>query len=68
MVLNIPKVILEPILGNCTYHVQTNNLAICLLDFSQLHEEVPETGFGDDIIRCENAHAVELRSRIGLGR
>ena len=49
-----------------TYHIQTDNLAVRLLYFAQLHKEVPEAGFGDDIVGRENTHAVELRRWVGL--
>ena len=47
-------------------HVECDNLAVRLLDFSELHEEVPEAGFGDDCVGSEDAHAVEFRGRVGV--
>ena len=49
-------------------HVQGNDLSICLLDFSQLGEKVPESGFGNDCVGSEDSHAVEFRGWVGLGR
>ena len=46
--------------------VQSDNLAIRLLDLSELRKEVPEAGLGNDIIRSEDAHAVQLRCRVGI--
>ena len=51
-----------------TYHVQANDLAVRLLDLSELHQEVPEAGLGDDLIGGEDPHAVQLGGRVGLGR
>ena len=51
-----------------TYHIQRNNLAVCLLDLAQLGNEVPEPRLSNDIIHSEDAHAVELRSRVGIRR
>ena len=48
-------------------HIQGNDLAVGLLDFAQFHEEVPEAGFGDDGVGCEDAHAVEFGGRVGVG-
>ena len=49
-------------------HVQGNDLSICLLDLSQLGEEVPESRFGNNGVGSKDAHAVELWGRVGLGR
>lgn len=54
-------------MGVWTYLVQANNLTVCLLDLPQLHQEVPEAGLGDNLIRSEDAHAVELRGGVSLG-
>lgn len=51
-----------------THLVQANNLAVCLLHLAKLGEKVPESGLGDDIVGCEDAHAVKLRGRSVLGR
>ncbi len=47
-------------------HVERNDLAIRFLDFSQLHKEVPEAGFGDNSVGCEDAHTVEFGGRVGV--
>lgn len=49
--------------GRETYDVDRNNLTRRLLDLTQLAEEVPEAGLGNDIVGGKDAHAVEL----GLG-
>lgn len=51
----------------CTYLVQAHDLPVRLLDLLQLGEEVPETGLGNDIVRGEDAHAVELRGGLAVG-
>ena len=48
------------------YLVEWDNLAIRLLDLSQLSEEIPESWLGDNIIGSEDAHPVELGGRVGL--
>lgn len=50
-----------------TYLVKADNLAIRLLDLAELHEEVPESGLGNDRVRGEDSHAVELWGGVGLG-
>ena len=50
------------------YAVQADDLAIGLFHFPQLLQEIPETGLGDNSVERENAHAVELRARLVLGR
>lgn len=50
-----------------SYLVQADDLAVGLLDLAQLGEEVPETALGDDIVGSEDAHAVELGGRVGVG-
>ena len=47
--------------------VQSDDLAVRLLDLSQLHEEVPESRLGYDCVVCEYAHAVEFRGWVGVG-
>ena len=47
--------------------IQADDLAVRLLDFAQLHEEVPEAGFCDDGVRGEDAHSVELWGWVVLG-
>ena len=51
-----------------THLIQAHDLAVGFLDFSQLGEEIPETTLGYDIVRSEDAHAVELRCWVGIGR
>jgi hypothetical protein len=46
--------------------VQRDDLAVGLLDFLELHQEVPETRLGDDLIGGKNAHAVKLGGGVGL--
>lgn len=46
--------------------VQRDDLAVGLLDLSQLHEEVPEAGLGDHGVGSEDSHAVQLRGRVGI--
>lgn len=55
-------------LSSKTYVVQADDLAVGLLDLLELGQEVPETGLGDNLIGSEDAHAVELGGRVGLGR
>jgi hypothetical protein len=40
--------------------IEGHNLASGFLDFSQLLEEIPESGLGNDGVGCENTHAVEF--------
>lgn len=47
-----------------TYHVEADNFTIGLLDFSKLHQEVPESRFGYNSVWCKNAHAVKLGCRV----
>ena len=48
------------------YLVEGDDLAIGFLDLPELHEKVPESRLCNDIIRCENSHAVELRCGVCL--
>jgi len=48
--------------------IEGNNLAVGLLDLAQLHEEVPESGFGDHLVRCEDPHPVQFWCRVAFGR
>ena len=48
--------------------VESDNLAVRLLDFSQLHQEVPESRLGHDIVGSEDAHAVQLGFGVGVSR
>ena len=50
-----------------TYHIETDNLAICLLNLLKFHQKIPEPRFGNDCIRGKNAHAVQLGRRVCLG-
>lgn len=43
-----------------TYHIQADDLAAGLLDLAGLAEEVPEPRLRNDIVWCEDAHAVQL--------
>lgn len=47
--------------------VQRDDLAVGLLDLAQLHQEVPEAGFGHDSVRRKDPHAVEFRGWVRLG-
>ena len=49
-------------------HVERDDLAVRLLDFSELHQEVPEARLGDYSVGSEYAHAVEFGGRVGVGR
>lgn len=51
-----------------TYHVASNNLAVGLLGLPKARQEVPEAGLCDNVVGSKDAHAVELGSRVGLGR
>ena len=47
-----------------SYQVDSDDLAIRLLDLPQLHQKVPEPRFSDDFVWCKYSHAVKLRRRI----
>jgi hypothetical protein len=47
--------------------VERDNLAVGLLDLTELHEEVPEARLGNDIVGGKDAHAVQFGRRVGLG-
>ena len=47
--------------------VEADDLAVGLLDFLKLREEVPEARLGDDFVGREDAHAVELGRGLRLG-
>jgi hypothetical protein len=51
-----------------THHVQANDLTVRLLDLSQLHQEVPETGLCDNGVGRKDPHAVQLGRWVCLGR
>jgi hypothetical protein len=48
--------------------VESDDLAVGLLDFSQLHQEVPESGLGHDIVGSKHSHAVEFGCWVGVSR
>lgn len=50
-----------------SYLVDGDDLAVRLLDLSQLRQEVPESALGDDLVGGEDAHAVELGGGVGVG-
>lgn len=50
-----------------TYGVAGDNLAGGLLHLAETAKEVPEAGLSNDRIGRKDAHAVEGRSRVGLG-
>jgi hypothetical protein len=50
----------------CTHLVDRDDLAVRLLDLSELAEEVPEPRLSDDLVRRKNAHTVDLRGGVGL--
>lgn len=56
----------SPFPNSPTYHVDADDLTGGLLDLGKATQEVPETGLGDNLVRGEDAHAVERRSRVGL--
>jgi hypothetical protein len=49
-----------------THLVDGDDLAVRLLDLSELAEEVPEPRLSDDLVRRKNAHTVDLGGRVGL--
>jgi hypothetical protein len=51
----------------CTHSVQADNLSVCLLDFSQLHKEVPETRFGNHGVGRKDSHPIQLWCWVCLG-
>ena len=51
-----------------THDVEGNNLSVGLLDLLQLSEVVPESGLGDNIVRSEDSHSVELWGLLLLRR
>ena len=50
-----------------TYLVDSDDLAVNLLDLLQLAHEVPEAGLGDNLVDGEEAHAEKLGGSILLG-
>jgi len=48
--------------------VQGNDLAGGFLQLAEFGQEVPEAGLCDHGVGCEDAHAVEFRSWVCLGR
>ncbi len=47
--------------------IERDNLAGRLLDLAQLHQEVPEAGFGHHGVGCKDAHAVQFRRWVRIG-
>ena len=47
--------------------VQADDFAVGFLHFPQFHQEVPETGLGDNGVGCKDAHAVEFGRWFRLG-
>ena len=45
--------------------IHTHDLAVGLFHHFELAEEVPEARLGDDLVGCEDAHAVELGRGLG---
>lgn len=45
-----------------------DGLSVALLDLLEVVEEVPVAGLGDDLVRSEDGHLVDLRVRVLLGR
>lgn len=52
--------------GKCPYLVQRHDFAVGLLNLPEFLEEVPEAGLGDDRVRGEQAHAVELGGWVSI--
>jgi len=48
------------------YLIDSDDLAIGLLDLLQLRKEVPEPRLGHNIVGCEDAHAVKLGRRVRI--
>jgi hypothetical protein len=46
--------------------VYGDDLAVRLLDLSELAEEVPEPRLSDDLVGRKNAHTVDLGGGVGL--
>lgn len=46
--------------SKATHHVQGYDLAVRLLDFSQLHQEVPETRLRNHGVWRKDSHSVQL--------
>lgn len=67
LVPQTPKAVIVILIG-VTYHAERNNLAIGLLHLLKLGEKIPETRLGDNGVRCEYAHTVQLWGWGGIGR
>lgn len=50
------------------YHIKTDDFSVRLLDLSELHQEIPEPRFGNNIVRGEYKHAIKLWGRVRLCR
>lgn len=49
-----------------TYNVERDDLASGLLDLSELLQEVPEAGLGDNNVGRKELHLVELGRRLNI--
>ena len=49
------------------YLIQAHNLTIGFLNLTQLHQEIPESGFCDYCICRKDPHTIQLRGGISLG-
>lgn len=58
----------SPLACSGNYLVDGNDLTVDLLDLLQLAQEVPEARLGNDLVRGEDAHAVQLGGGLLLGR
>merc|ERR1711911_422389 len=48
--------------------LDADNFASGFLELAKLSQEVPETGFGNNVVRSKNPHAVQRRIGLLLGR
>ena len=48
--------------------LNADNLSGSLLELTELTEEIPEPRFGDNLVRCEDSHAIEGSLGLILGR
>ena len=51
-----------------SYLLDADNFASGFLELAKLSQEVPETGFGNNVVRSKNPHAVQRRIGLLLGR
>ncbi|KAB8339019.1 hypothetical protein FH972_021958 [Carpinus fangiana] len=61
-------VLLVHVVGSRTYCIDGDDFTVGLLGLSETRQEIPEAGLGDNVVGRKDAHAVELGSRVGLGR